>query len=107
MKTFSSFIELIENGVIPIKKNNPEWIRIDGQTQKGNRSVFAYFNYKGNKWRINSDTHIDKLMKAYYCFIKGDDPFIEIPTRNLSNKCLVLKDEIENRNKHIYIYLTK
>lgn len=104
---YNNFEELVEDSVLPLMKKYPDWIRLDGQKSGGNRNHFAWFRYNGHTWKIHSDTHISELIKAYKQIQTGDDPFISGKTNKYGNTCLVLKPELANRPKHIYIYMVK
>ena len=97
----------MEEIVLPLAKNNPQWIRLDGQNSGGNRQVYAFFSYNGKIWKIHSDTHFEELIKAYKDIQKGNDPFIITFTREANSECLELRPELANNPKHIYIYLKK
>ena len=103
MGVYNSFSDMVNQKVKDLKYKNPNWTRLDGQLSKGNREVYAYFMYKDIKWRVNSDTHIEELIKAYELFKKGTDPFIEKKS-SFGNTCLVLKDKYANKPKYLYIY---
>lgn len=102
MEIYKSFVLLFESKIHPLIKKNPDWKRLDGANTGGNRKVFGKFSYKGKTWKINSDTHIDKLKKIYNLFLKDVDPFIEKTTKN-NSLSLELKESVGF--KHLYIYL--
>ena len=97
----------MEEIVLPLAKNNPQLIRLDGQTTGGNRNHFAWFRYKGNTWKMHSDTHIGELIKAFKEMESVNDQFITGETNKSGNSCLVLKPDLADRPKHIYIYMVK
>lgn len=103
---FKSFKEVMEKKIIPFHNKNSNFIRLDGLSTGGNRKVFAYFDYNGIMWKIHSDTHFSELDKAYNKIIQGEDPF-KISETNKGNICLVLKSELANKPKHLYIYFNK
>lgn len=107
MEYYSGFEKLIKENILPFRKLNSTWIRLDGQNSGGNRQVYAFFSYKGKIWKIHSDTHFEELLKAYKDIQNGNDPFIITTTRKVNNECLELKPELANSPKHIYIYLKK
>lgn len=57
MVVYSSYEELIEKLLLPLIRNHPNWIRLDGQVSTGNRNIFALFEYDKKVWKIHSDTH--------------------------------------------------
>ena len=72
-----------------------------GRDAGGNRSVFGYFIHFGTKWRVNADTHIDPLLRAYAF---AGEPF-EIAATRVGKSCLALKPNVSAvRPKHVYIY---
>lgn len=103
-RSYNNYLELMTQKVIPLKNEKSSWIRLDGQISGGNREIFACFQYNGGKWKIHSDTHIDQLFKAYNDILKGNNPFV-FKTTDKNKTCLVLRDEIASKPKHIYIYL--
>jgi len=104
MEIYNSFINLFENEVKLLIKSHPDWRRLDGANSGGNREIYGKFKYKERIWKINSDTHINKLKKAYEIFIDGKDPFVEKITKN-NSLTLELKNNVGY--KHLYIYLAK
>ncbi len=107
MKNNQTFVEFIENEVIPQKEANPDDKRLDGQPSGGNRTVFGCFQHYGRTWKVHSDTHYVPLMLAYDAAIDGSDPFIEDKTEG-GGSSLILKSEIKerqnSRHKYLYIY---
>lgn len=106
MVVYDNFTALYEKKIKPFRNEHPDWIRLDGLIGVGNRQVFAYFLYDGQKWRIHSDTHFRMLTKAYLAIKQNNNPFTIVPTAG-ENKCLVLIPELAERPKYIYIYLEK
>jgi hypothetical protein len=39
MTVHGSFVEWVKKDVMPLKKKNPTWYRLDGKTDGGNRAV--------------------------------------------------------------------
>lgn len=105
MINYNSFAELYRNEIIHLIKKNPDWIRLDGAISKGNQNIFGKFYYKNRLWRINSDSHLDKLTKIYDCFMNGKDPFKINKTSRGSSPTLELKKD--SGYKHLYIYQIK
>ncbi|WP_113660977.1 hypothetical protein [Pedobacter nanyangensis] len=101
--TFESFQEFYIEFVAPLKNNNPEYIRLDGQTTGSTRGAAAYFKYRGNKWKVDADTQIDKLKIAFELLQRGEDPFLIKPTQNNTGECLIIKEQ-PLRNKKFYVY---
>ncbi len=102
-EVYDSFQQLFINKVAPLKKENPDWLRVDGAVSGGNRGVFAYFMYAGKKWRINSDTHILQLEKAYQDLEQGNTPF-QVKRSGDGRENLELRKELASHPKHLYIY---
>lgn len=99
---YQSFEELMENNIIPLHKNNSDWIRLDGRLEGGNRKIYALFMYESILWKIHSDTRFEPLEIAYEKFKDKKDPFNKNQTRG-GNLSLKLKDELKYK-KHLYIY---
>ncbi|MBD1397680.1 hypothetical protein H9Q13_10935 [Pontibacter sp. JH31] len=98
MKIYDSFVDLIDKAVLPLKKENPDWQRLDGGVG-GNRSPFAYFRHNEKVWRVNSDTRFAPLLKAKHAIDSGQNPFKPVKNR------LELIPELASKPKHIYVYL--
>ncbi len=101
--TFESFKEFYQDFVIPLKEKNPEFIRLDGQVTGSTRSAAAYFKYRGDKWKIDADTQIDRLKTAFELLQEGKDPFLIKPTQNNTGECLIIKEQ-PLRSKKFYVY---
>ncbi|WP_293302508.1 hypothetical protein [Pedobacter sp. UBA4863] len=101
--TFESFKDFYAEFVVPLKNENPEFIRLDGQTTGSTRGAAAYFKYKDNKWKVDADTQIDKLKIAFDLLREGEDPFLITPTQNNTGECLIIKGQAL-RNKKFYVY---
>ncbi len=101
MEIYNSYVELYENLVLPLIKENPNWKRVDGAKTGGNREIFGKFIYENELWKIHSDTHIEKLTKAYELFIIGENPFVKTLTKD-NKPTLEIKNDVGF--KYIYIY---
>lgn len=101
--SFDSFNEFYTELVIPLKKKNPEFIRLDGKITGSTRNPAAYFMYKSNKWKVDADTYLDRLTIAFDKMEAGEDPFLIKPTLNKKGECLIIKDE-SLKNKKFYVY---
>lgn len=101
--TFPDFKEFYTKAVEPLKKDNPSFIRLDGKLKGDTRIVFAYFEYEGKKWKVNADTHIDRLKIAFDEFAKGNDPFVIKALRDNKGEYLAIKGQ-PIRNSKLYIY---
>lgn len=104
------FITFIETKVKPLREQEPERLRLDGEPSGGNRTVFARFTRGGKEWTVNGDSHIKPLMRAYEAALKGEDPFIEEETDEKSITLSLndkLRGEQTSPHKHIYIYRRK
>ena len=101
-----SFAQFVEGSVIPLKVEHPDWIRLDGATSGGNRSLVGHFRHWNRVWRCNADSHFKPLMLAYEAFRKGEDPFEEELADE--RQCLVLKPTLRSQYpsqfKHMYLY---
>ena len=105
MIIYNSFGQLMTELTIPFHRTHPDWIRLDGWTSGGNRTIFAQFYYQGRRWKIHSDTHFDRLFEAYEIIQRGEDPFEIKPTRN-KGQCLDIKGRLRGA-KFLYIYLNE
>lgn len=100
-----SFHELVEKKLLPLIKEHPTWIRLDGQVSSGNREIFGYFKWNDKVWKIHSDTHIDRMMLAYKLYQEnGYYPFIEKPTSG--NTCIDLNLDLKPKWFYVYLYRT-
>ena len=105
MTIFENFEQLMTQLAIPFHRTHPDWIRLDGWTSGGNRTIFAQFYYQGKRWKIHSDTHFERLYEAYEIMQQGEDPFEIKPTRN-KGQCLDIKGRLRGA-KFLYIYLNE
>ena len=99
-----NFETVIEELVIPLQKQHPDWLRLDGLLSTGNMTIFAKFIYKDRRWRINSDTHFSELLKAYRAIKNGEEPFEISKTLRSGRPCLQLKKNLASKPKHFFIY---
>jgi hypothetical protein len=100
---FKDFKTFYKKAVEPLKKANIGQIRLDGKLKGGTRNVFAYFWYMDKKWRVNADTHIDRLKIAFGELSKSDEPFVIKPTRDYKGESLSIKGQ-PIRNAKFYVY---
>lgn len=100
---YQNFKEFYTTQVVQYKTDNPSHIRLDGKINESSQRICAYFWYQDQKWKIDFDTHIDRLKRAFYEFEKSDTPLIIKSTRNNKNKCLVISNQ-PLRNKKFYVY---
>jgi len=102
-ETFADFKEFYLKAVEPLKKATPAIIRLDGKIKGDTRIVFAYFQYQDQKWKVNADTHIDRLKLAFDEFEKGNDPFVIKALRDNKGQYLAIKGQ-PVRNAKLSIY---
>lgn len=102
---FESYQEFYKNAVIKLKKEHPDYLRLDGCKSGSNRNPFAYFIYQDQCWKVDADTWIEKLEIAAKLFDSGEDPFLIKSTRGQKNQCLTIQGQAEYRKK-FYVYLT-
>ncbi|MGY0036144.1 hypothetical protein [Pedobacter sp. NJ-S-72] len=100
---FADFNEFYLKAVEPLKKANPIFVRLDGKTKGDTRVIFAYFLYQEKKWKVNADTHIDRLKIAFDLGAKENDPFEIKALRDNRGEYLAIKGQ-PVRNSKIYIY---
>ena len=102
-ETFANFKEFYTKAVEPLKKADPALIRLDGKLKGDTRIVFAYFQYQDKKWKVNADTHIDRLKIAFEEAEKGNDPFVIKALRDHRGEYLAIKGQ-PIRDSKLYIY---
>lgn len=102
-ETFADFKEFYTKAVEPLKDANTGIIRLDGKLTGNTRITFAYFQYQDKNWRVNADTHIDRLKIAFDEFAKGNDPFVIKALRDHAGEYLAIKGQPVRNNK-LYIY---
>lgn len=101
--TFDDFKDFYTELVAPLKNKNPEFIRLDGKISGATRTPSAYFMYKGDKWKVDADTYIDRTKIAFELLQKGEDPFLIKLTLNKKGECLIIKGQ-PLKNKKFYVY---
>ena len=102
-EVFADFKTFYTKAVEPLKKANPAFIRLDGKLKGDTRIVFAYFQYQDKKWKVNADTHIDRLKIAFDEAEKGNDPFVIKALRDNRGEYLAIKGQ-PVRDSKLYIY---
>ena len=102
-QTFSDFNEFYTKGVEPLKKANPSCIRLDGKLKGNTRVVFGYFMYQDKKWKVNADTHIDRIKIAFDQLTKGNDPFVIKALRDNRGEYLAIKGQ-PVRDSKFYVF---
>ncbi|MCX2483611.1 hypothetical protein [Pedobacter sp. MR2016-24] len=102
-QTFSDFNEFYTKGVEPLKKANPSFIRLDGKLKGNTRVVFGYFMYQNKKWKVNADTHIDRIKIAFDQLAKGNDPFVIKALRDNRGEYLAIKGQ-PVRDSKFYVF---
>ena len=102
-QTFTDFKEFYLKGVEPLKAANPALIRLDGKLTGNTRVVFGYFLYQDKKWKVNADTHIDRIKLAYALVEKGEDPFVIKVLRDNKGEYLTIKGQ-PVRDSKFYVY---
>ena len=102
---FEDYQAFYSESVLNLKRNFPEFIRLDGKTEGSNRKAFGHFKYQGQTWKVDADTYIEKLDIALEQCLKNKSPFIIKSTRDGRNKCLVILGE-PLMPKRFYVYLS-
>jgi hypothetical protein len=74
---YSSYEDFYFQLVIPLKKLNPSYFRLDGRLEGSYRKTVAYFLYQDVKCKIDADTYLDKLDMAYEKLKISDEPFLQ------------------------------
>jgi len=75
---------------------------LDGLSGKGNRAVFATFDYQGRKWQIQLDTSIVMLLLAWEMLQAGKKQFVQRETK--AGFCLRLNEGQPDKARGLYIY---
>jgi hypothetical protein len=103
---YSSFRDWVVAEVIPLQKKNPNWIRLDGELNGGNRNVVGQFTHAGRVWVVHGDTRFDPVLRAYNAILNGSakDPFVVKKARVRDCLDLVPKLVIKGQPKHFYFY---
>ena len=104
---FASFVELVEQRVLPHRDAHPDWHRLDGAQTGGNWEVFGRFMRGGARWKVHADSHFEPLLIAYEAVrAEGGDPFIEAPTTRGLRLDLRedLAQQVTSGFRHLYIY---
>lgn len=102
---FESFQDFYEQLVQKLKEDHPGYLRLDGREKGGSRWPHAFFYYGNQRWKVDEDTRIEKLDKAYALLMEGQDPFLITSTIGEKGKCLLIKGE-PIRPRYFYVYLT-
>ena len=102
-QTYKDFKEFYLEGVAPLKKENPAFIRLDGKMKGNTRIVFGYFLYADKKWKVNADTHIDRILLAFNELEKGNDPFVIKALRDHKGEYLAIKGQ-PVRDSKFYVF---
>jgi len=102
-QTFTDFNEFYLKAVEPLKKANPAFVRLDGKLKGNIRVVFAYFLYQDKKWKVNADTHIDRIKLAFDESAKGNDPFVVKALRDNKGEYLAIKGQ-PVRDSKFYVF---
>ena len=103
IQTAKSFAKIMEEMVLPLRENHPEWICLGGPYKSGYPTVFVKFRYAFRDWMIKSDTQIDKLLVAYDLQKEGEKPFVISKTEK-GNLCLRLSNQDSDAPDGLYIY---
>ena len=99
--TYESFEDLVRGESIEsLPRNGNRQLGSDGK-------AFAYFRYEGQKWRLNADSKVERIMQAYECLKPDRDPFIMTPTRTNKGTCLDLKEGMGPKGFYAYEVASK
>lgn len=100
---FYSFDEFYVYAVCDFKRKHPEYFRLDGKFKSSSRKPFAFFYHREKWWKVDEDTWIEKLDKAYQLLLENKDPFVITPTKGGKNECLLIAGEPKSK-KRFYVY---
>lgn len=99
-----SFHRWMETEILPLQQQFPDKLRlVDTGLYKQNQTPAGFFLFEDEKWRVNADSHFEKLLEAYNRMVAGATPFERDKTRG-GRECLVLKGQRGKENKYIYIF---
>lgn len=106
---YASFHHFMRDFVLPLKEQNPEWIRLDGETTGSNPSTVAIFEHQGGRWEVHADTRFDPLLVADTAVEEGQDPFVRERSRSGKRDCLCLRPDLraktaEPKFKYLFVY---
>ena len=88
--------------VLPLLQANPDYARLDGHSNQGNRANFATFEHQGLKWKVAMDTKTDRLLDAWKLYLAGKEPFVQGNTGH--RRCLRLNDGGSGKANGLYVY---
>jgi len=94
--------------VLPHKKANQDWIRLDSETSGGTRKSFGFFKHQGRVSKVDADTRFESLKLALFALEAGKDPFAQKPTScSAVRMCLVLDAGVDPNHKSgpKYLYI--
>ena len=100
---YNDFKEFYNEAVLPLKKANHAWIRLDGKLKGNTRIFFGSFMYQDRKWKVAGDTQFEKLALAFAEIEKGNDPFVIKHTRDHKGETLNIKGQ-PVRDTRFYVY---
>gem|GEM_PF-1395810 len=83
--------DLIQNNILELRKQHPDWTRLYGNVSGGNQKTFATFKYKDKTWKIHSDTKFQVLLTAWKLEAAGQEPFKIAATKKAPLACAYRK----------------
>ncbi len=104
---YSNFSQFMESVVLPLRAQNPDHLRLDGELTRGNWDVAGLFRHHSKVWKVHSDSHYEPLLLAYEAAKTSVDPFVEEPTKHGTS--LVLHADLRTTKtlrkfEYMYIY---
>lgn len=94
---YESFLELMEQVIVPRFEADPNSTRIGSKALGGGpRMPSCYFVYRGRTWRVHGDSAYQPLMIAYKAMKSGalPYPFVEKTKSRGSGLCLLLHESL-------------
>jgi hypothetical protein len=92
----------MEEPVLPLLQAKPDYERLDGHSNQGNRTNFATFFYQGLKWKIAMDTKTDRLLAAWKLYQTGKEPCVQGNTG--FRLCLRLNNAGSGKANGLFVY---
>ncbi len=109
-RRFASFKSFMEEAVLPLHREHPDWVQLDGTTD-ANPGTYAWFDHERVSWRVALDTRFAPLEVAYAAISEAPPlrPFrVADPTAGHRRRRLLLHRGIRGRlssdHEHLYVY---
>ena len=70
-ETYSSYSDFITGMVLPYRRAHPEWRRLNGRREGGDRTRVAYFNHENRLFCVHGDAEIESLLAPFSAMQRG------------------------------------